>query len=237
MENGCFGITFEKKYYRIQNGDGTATYIKRSLAPEEWLLDIKGETIVPRLVPERLKNEVAAIAFVRRHTTLPVPTVRCTFEDKGCSYVVLDEVPGISVSSLPADKQVVAIPAVERAIEVMRAVTATAMGGFAGTVCLPYRVDLALSKQPGARQHAPLEFRDTVPHELVLCHGDLSQSNVFVDPDTLEVTGIIDWEYAGFYPREFEGMFYKRPGPSAAMEGEEDDVPQLLRIVDECRKD
>ena len=70
----------------------------------------------------------------------------------------------------------------------------------------------------------------------MLCHNDLSQYNVLVDEETLKITAIIDWEYAGFYPKEFEGAFYKRPGPSVALKGEEDDVPKLLSIVDECRK-
>ncbi|PGH16260.1 hypothetical protein AJ80_05283 [Polytolypa hystricis UAMH7299] len=36
---------------------------------------------------------------------------------------------------------------------------------------------------------------------LVFCHNDLSAYNVIVDTETLKVKAIIDWEYAGFYPR------------------------------------
>lgn len=36
--------------------------------------------------------------------------------------------------------------------------------------------------------------------EFGFCHGDLSQSNVIVDPGTLNVEGIVNWEYAGFWP-------------------------------------
>ena len=35
---------------------------------------------------------------------------------------------------------------------------------------------------------------------------------------------LMSWEYAGFYPPEFEGAFYLCPGPSCAFEGEENDV-------------
>ena len=31
-------------------------------------------------------------------------------------------------------------------------------------------------------------------------HGDLSESNILINPDTGEITGIIDWEMAGFRP-------------------------------------
>ena len=45
-----------------------------------------------------------------------------------------------------------------------------------------------------------------------------------VDETSLKINAIIDWEYAGFFPTEFDGKFYLRPGPSAALQGEEDDV-------------
>ena len=39
-----------------------------------------------------------------------------------------------------------------------------------------------------------------------------------------------------FYPKEFEGAFYKRPGASVALakHNEISDVPQLLDILEEC---
>lgn len=38
----------------------------------------------------------------------------------------------------------------------------------------------------------------------MLCHNDLGPQNVFVDPDTFKIVGIIDWEFAGFFPQYFE---------------------------------
>ncbi|EEP80510.1 predicted protein [Uncinocarpus reesii 1704] len=38
----------------------------------------------------------------------------------------------------------------------------------------------------------------------VLTHGDLSERNILVDPDTLEVTGFLDWESANIMPAYFE---------------------------------
>ncbi|KAK2595521.1 hypothetical protein QQS21_006749 [Conoideocrella luteorostrata] len=64
--------------------------------------------------------------------------------------------------------------------------------------------------------------------DLVFCHNDLSTHNVIVDPVTLKVKAVIDWEYAGFYPEEFEGMYFRRPGPSVALDGEDDDEDRLL---------
>jgi thiamine kinase-like enzyme len=67
--------------------------------------------------------------------------------------------------------------------------------------------------------------------ELVFNHGDLSTYNVIVDPVTLKVKAVIDWEYAGFYPAQFEGNFFERVGPSVAQKGEENDEDRLLDIM------
>lgn len=38
----------------------------------------------------------------------------------------------------------------------------------------------------------------------VLVHGDLSERNILVDPDTLAMTGFLDWEMANIMPAYFE---------------------------------
>ena len=44
-----------------------------------------------------------------------------------------------------------------------------------------------------------------------LTHGDMC-SNIIVNPETMDVVGIIDWEYAGYSSlmREFFGLFRVR---------------------------
>lgn len=44
----------------------------------------------------------------------------------------------------------------------------------------------------------------TEANSFVLCHNDLGPQNIFVCPDTFEIVGIIDWEFAGFFPSYFE---------------------------------
>jgi thiamine kinase-like enzyme len=53
------------------------------------------------------------------------------------------------------------------------------------------------------------EQRSSHKEEFVFCHCDLSQSNILVDPKTLQIVAIIDWEYGGFFPRELEIPFYE----------------------------
>lgn len=61
-------------------------------------------------------------------------------------------------------------------------------------------------------------------------------NNVIVNPSTLKINAIIDWEYAGFYPPEFEYPFYQRLGPSVPLDGEVDDVDLLTRMISEDRE-
>ncbi|KAI0056446.1 kinase-like protein [Artomyces pyxidatus] len=230
-EPGMLGINHEKKYYSIDNSEG-GVFIKRSIVRDEWMINIRGDTVVPCMPLERLKNEAAAIEYVRTHTDIPVPTVRCAFQDRGCYYVVTDMVPGICMADLPEENKATVTAELERHIAVLHGITSTAMGGFLGAACLPMRVARAVP----LAELEKMRFLDALPHELVLCHGDLSQHNVIVDEKTLKINAIIDWEYAGFYPKEFDAAFYKRVGPSAAIDGEENDVPRLLEILEECAR-
>jgi len=51
-------------------------------------------------------------------------------------------------------------------------------------------------QQPPSKSHISLEERETFH----FAHGDLSDANILINPDTGEITGIIDWEMAGFRP-------------------------------------
>jgi thiamine kinase-like enzyme len=53
--------------------------------------------------------------------------------------------------------------------------------------------------------------------EYVFCHNDFQQ-HVIVDPDTLKINSIIDWEYGGFYPAHFEWPFYTQTRPFCCWE-------------------
>lgn len=79
------------------------------------------------------------------------------------------------------------------------------------------------------------KLRSSGIREYVFCHNDLGQQNILVDPKTVKIKAIIDWEYAGFFPACFEGAFYQRVGPSFPMNGERNDVPGLLEVSDDCR--
>ncbi|KAI5889131.1 kinase-like protein [Schizophyllum commune H4-8] len=235
-EPGCIGITADKKYFDLVGQDGVKRFLKRSLTEAEWVVRVSDKSIVhPSCdVAAHIRNEVAAIAFVRASTNVPVPNVVCSFDDGGRTYIIEDEVPGVQMVDLPEEVKPTVIAEVEAHMRTIHSIRATTMGGFCGVPCLPYRLAKALPE--GSEK---IVFKSDVPYELVLCHNDLSQHNVIVDPETLKINAILDWEFAGFYPVEFEGWFHKRPGPSDALSkyNEISDVPDLLKILEECRGD
>lgn len=72
--------------------------------------------------------------------------------------------------------------------------------------------------------------------DLVFSHNDLTEANVLVDRENLKIKAIIDWEFAGFYPPEFDRPFYKRPGGSIVLEGDVDDIDELKTLIDRDRE-
>jgi len=71
--------------------------------------------------------------------------------------------------------------------------------------------------------------RSGIYGDYVFCHNDLVPDNVVVDPETLKVKAVLDWEFGGFWPEWFERTFGERRGPDSTLDGEEDDVER-------CRK-
>lgn len=219
-EEKCFAHTFERKYYF--QGD---EFIKRSLRPSEFQTGYRGLHI-PRQGNDRLKNEAASLRFIRDNTEIPVPTLRNEFEHDGAYYIVTEYVEGVNMQDLADHQKLVVRKELQGYLDHLKKLTSTKVGGPSGLVVPPYRVDLHTEND--SWRPLPLTAGSA---EYVFCHNDISQSNVLVDPETLRIKAIIDWEYAGFWPDYFEWPFYQRPGPSSARNGEVDDSDKLLRFL------
>lgn len=218
-EPGCFGITFERKYYHRGGA-----FVKRSLRPREYRTGFRGLHI-PRLNKERLMNEAASLRYIRSNTDMPVPEVYCEFEDDEAYYLITEYIDGVGISDLSEDDKAIVEKELEEHVSKLKRLRSNRLGGPSGMVIPPYRV-MVRTETDSWSLH-PSERED-----YVFCHNDLSQQNVVVDPDTLKINAIIDWEYAGFYPSHFEWPFYKRLGPSAAINGEHDDSYDLLAFLE-----
>jgi serine/threonine protein kinase len=219
-EQDCIAITSERKYYHSGN-----TFIKRSLRPNEWQVSPhKGTIHVPRLGLERIFNEAAALKYIKENSDIPVPTLYACFEDDNAAYLVTSYVEGVSMNSLTDDQRAVVTEELEIHVATMHSLRGFALGGVSGLVILPYRL-----MRKTLRDDWELEPSSST--EYVFCHMDLSQQNVIVDPKSLKIAAIIDWEYAGYFPEEFEARFYKRLGPSIALDDEKDDTDHLMKFI------
>jgi aminoglycoside phosphotransferase len=218
LEEGCFAITFERKYYR--RGE---CFIKRCLRPGEFRTGFRGLHI-PRLRKESIMNEAESLRYIRDHTNIPVPRVYCDFEDQDAHYLIVEYVEGVSMSDLTDEQKTVVCSELRGHLATLKTLTSNRLGGPSGIVIPPYRV----------LRRTELNYWHLKPsdhNEYVFCHNDLSQHNVIVDPDTLKINAIIDWEYAGFYPARFEWPFYTKLGPSLPGIDEVDDSFELLEFL------
>ncbi|KAH6635622.1 kinase-like domain-containing protein [Chaetomium sp. MPI-SDFR-AT-0129] len=219
LEDGCLAVTFERKYYHRGGA-----FIKRNLRPREYRIGYRGLHI-PRLGKERLINEAEALRYIRQNTDIPVPEVYCDFEDDQAYYVITEYIEGEDMASLSVEQKAIVARELSVHLAKLQTLRSNRMGGPSGIVIPPYRV-----MRRTAIDYWRLQVSNSVD-EYVFCHNDLSQHNVIVDPDTLKIKAIIDWEYAGFYPAYFEMPFYTRPGPSIAIDGEVDDSERLLDFL------
>ncbi|KAL2132420.1 hypothetical protein VTI74DRAFT_3818 [Chaetomium olivicolor] len=219
-EEGCVNTTTDRKYYRRGNA-----FIKRCLRPREFLPGPQGIHI-PRLRKESLKNEADTLRFIRRYTDIPVPLLFCDFEDDDAYYVITEYIEGVSMADLPDDQKEVVTAELEDHLAKMKELRSPRLGGPTGIVVPPYRVLCETEREDWSSR-----LRQAEHAQYVFCHNDCSQHNVIVNPETLKIAAIVDWEYAGFYPEYFEFPFYKRNGPSVALGEEEDDTERLLRFL------
>lgn len=76
--------------------------------------------------------------------------------------------------------------------------------------------DFLLSNPPNTISRAEssrLNALLSASHRIVLSHGDLHPGNIMVDPKSLEVAAVIDWEFGGWYPEYWEFVKAMEPGP------------------------
>ncbi|KAK4149177.1 kinase-like domain-containing protein [Chaetomidium leptoderma] len=215
-EEGWLATSTDRRYYRRGNA-----FIKRCLRPHEFLPGPLGIQ-VPRLRKESLKNEADTLRFISQHTNIPVPLLFCDFEDDDAYYLITQYVEGVSMADLQDHQKAFVMIELEGHLAQLKTLRSHLMGGPTGIVVPPYRV-LCETERDDWSQLRPSEHA-----EYVFCHNDCSQHNIIVNPDTLKIAAIVDWEYAGFYPEYFEFPFYRRKGPSVALDEEEDDSNKLL---------
>ncbi|KAK3896823.1 kinase-like domain-containing protein [Staphylotrichum tortipilum] len=178
-------------------------YIKRELTEDEYFRRPNGQVIHPYWVRERIQNEADAITFIRANTDIPVPKCRL-YRQGGLLHLETTRIPGIMLDDVAQDKKPTAIDAVTEQINgnilpQLRRLHRRTIGFLdcALPVIPPPRI-YRRDRRSWERVIAP----ETRP--FVFCHNDLNNRNILVDPTTFRITGIIDWEFAGYFPSEWE---------------------------------
>jgi serine/threonine protein kinase len=197
---------------------------------------------------ERITNEAKALALVSTRTTLPVPRLLAhgTHPD-GRRYLTTEYIPGPTLAefphrscSKPAGQLHIdttpcsdcshqaysnAVDFVSSTVIPQLAALTSRVRGIDGFVMPP--AWLSPDVQPPWR--GTKKSWATLPlerPEYIFQHGDLSDHNIIVDPQTLEVRAVIDWEYAGFYPPGMEN--WSGTLGQHAEGGSADDVADLI---------
>lgn len=229
-EPGVWHVFADRKIYHLDK-----LFFKRTLRRHEWT-DLGDDFLVQptAAMPQRYRTDVAVQAYLREHTSIPLPTMTTCFEDDAAMCLAMEFLPGVQMDELPeADRQIVAAELSHHlaTLKTLRSPTPGVPGE--SLLIAPQRVTTY-------HWHYHTCWRPR-PHlkggDFVFCHNDLGQHNVLVDPATLKITAIVDWEFGGFWPAWFERPFWTRPGGCGALEGEEDDVERCRAwLLENCDK-
>ena len=192
--------TNHEQEFRIDDNE----VYKRSLRPTEYKITQWNEPYVPPLGIERLANEAACLRFIREQTSIPVPDVLQACEDNGAFVLVTQRLPGVEMRELSPEHQAIVMEEVQGYVEVLQKLGSGRLGGPTGLICPPQR----------GMRYFPVDQKWAAPSlsaesDLVFCHCDLPQSNIIVDPESLKVEGVIDWEYGRFWPKIFETPYFR----------------------------
>lgn len=179
------------------------TVVKRELREDELTRISTVDVFYPFWRKERLRNEAATLNFLRLNTSIPVP--RCQlYTREGLLHLETERITnGILLGEVGKDSQAAAVKAVEdqmnsNILPQLRSLRRNYIGS----------VDENLPVFPPQRVYGrdrrawPRISSET--EDFVLCHNDLAPQNIFIDPSSFQIVGIIDWEFAGYFPQDFE---------------------------------
>ncbi|KAL8690614.1 MAG: hypothetical protein Q9218_003979 [Villophora microphyllina] len=174
---------------------------------------------------QRIENERNATMFISKNTSIPVPRLLEWTDEDGVGCLTFEALKGETLRTLywdlsPEDQQRVGdnLNAFLNNVLLpeLRQLRSKTMGQLGGVVFPTVRVTY-YDKRP------EWQPRTSSTDRYVYCHNDLDLHNFMIDKETLEVEAVIDWEYSGFFPPEFEFPFWA--------EGKEASVGE-----DHCRK-
>ncbi|MDI1487623.1 MAG: hypothetical protein OHK93_006893 [Ramalina farinacea] len=191
----------------------STTFTKRQLYPYEWDLNLYGKMIADPFSRARLVNERNALRFIAENTKIPVPRV-LDWTDEGGRFgcLTVEAIKGAQnaddlYDDLTEEKDK------QRLLDNIRT--------FVADVVQPElnrlrsnrlgQLDGGLFVSPRISCHDDRSYwrpKSYTTERFVYCHNDLGKQNFMIDPQSLEVRALIDWEYSGFFPKEAERYIF-----------------------------
>ncbi|OQD71391.1 hypothetical protein PENPOL_c001G05003 [Penicillium polonicum] len=173
-------------------------------------------------------HEAPTLRFIAENTTIPVPKVHdVRLENDKVVGIVMDYMPGKPLDEVwdtlsPSQKQSIA-EQLRGYISQLRNLKGNYIGAIdRGTVSMgkwgpiyggPFDSEQEFNQwilnDLSSGLSAPLRYYAehalTDGHEIVFTHSDFSPRNILVDENSVyQVTAILDWEFAGWYPEWWE---------------------------------
>ncbi|KAL8784777.1 MAG: hypothetical protein Q9213_003757 [Squamulea squamosa] len=165
-------------------------FIKRQQRPHERITNMWGELGTHVFNIERLENERNALHFIAENSTIPVPRVLdWSMDEHGIASLTMEALNGRVLGDITDD---------------LSELRLKYMGQLGGVFFPPPRMH---SFEPRERRAGPAIQSAT--EQFIYYHNDLGVHNVVIEPDSLEVKCLIDWEYSGFFPPGFEFPFWR----------------------------
>jgi thiamine kinase-like enzyme len=177
--------------------------IKRELSEQELVRRPNSDALRPFWAKERLQNEAATIQYVASRTTIPVPDCRLYIKDELLHLETKRIINGVLLQEIEQTSRSAATAAVDRQMETfilpqLRSLRRNHIGSVDSSIPVfpPQRV-YDRDRRPWQRVYSEAD-------DFVLCHNDLGPQNILIHPVSFEIVGIIDWEFAGYFPQYFE---------------------------------
>ena len=187
--------------------DGNS-FTKREQTAQEVIFTPQGKMVMPPQSSERLLNEFETLKFIAARTTIPVPKVLAFKHVWGAYQLIMERVRGVSLDCIKGVERADAVNNAERFISKvvtpqLQSLTSYTMGALIGAVILPDRIT-------SRDDRANWPIRSECTPKFSFCHNDLAQHNILMNPNTLQVEAIIDWEISGFYNPDFEAPLWTK---------------------------
>ena len=168
---------------------------------------------------ERIVNEAKALKLLAERTRIPIPQfIRCGQNDDGSMFLEMSRVDGIDLSEVGKECQRPGGVGHNDGGECneCRNIAKANAEHFIQTVLLPELAKLRSNKTgldgfvlPPAWMleydtRLRWDIKTSSYEEFVFTHGDMGPDNLRMDPYSLTVKCVIDWEHSGYFPPGFQ---------------------------------